>query len=296
MAEAKRGRPKKIPDSRCLICDQFKKYTDFYMHTNTSRFKSQRMAICKECLKNEVYDHNGEVDVEEFKQMLMIIDMPFYRSEFESAVESDKETIGTYISNVYLNHKGEGYSAGDQEAIQQILADKFELNDEIIRFWGTGYTPNEYDFLNEFFIDLTDDFEVSDSIQERLIKAICKTELAADKVLMAGDMGKYNNLRKTISMILEDNNMKPKNNKGLDGDNAFVLGLALKKYEYDKPLPDPLPEWRKNDTIRSNIRTFFVGHLASMLGLQNDYAKEYEEELAKHTVAYDEVGDTHEEE
>lgn len=285
---AQRGRPKKIPDRPCLICDEFKPHDAFYMNTNKRRFGAKRVAICKDCLRAEVYNSKKEVNVETFKELLMIMDVPFYRQEFESAVEAEKDTVGIYFKNVQLNHIGEGYAHGDQEAIQQIIADQFDLTDEIVRFWGGGYTPSEYEFLNEFFIDLSDDFEINDSIQERLIKAICKTELAADKVLMQGDMSKYNNLRKTISMILDDNNMKPKNNKGMGDDNALVIGMATKKYENEKPIPNPLKEWVDNDIIIKNIRTFFTGHLCKMLNMDNEFADEYEAELAKHTVALEE--------
>lgn len=282
---AGRGRPKKKPARPCSICGEFKEHDAFYKNTNTIRFKSEKVPICKDCIRDYVYDRNKKINVDKLKELLIIIDIPFYQQELMSAELKEKDTVGIYFKNIQLNHSGEGYADGEQEIISKVVEADFDIDEEICKFWGGSdkYSASEIIELNELFMEFKEDFEISDCVQERTIKAICKAEIAADNALASNDIAKFNSLRKSISAMLGDNNMRMKDNKG-ENDNASIFGMAIKKYETEKPIPDPLFEWKKNDLIRKNIRTFYFGHLCKMIGLKNDFYDEYTEELDKYTV------------
>jgi len=63
-----------------------------------------------------------------------------------------------------------------------------------------------------------------------------------------------------------------------------TLGTWIKKFENEKPIPEPDPEFQDVDGIKKYIRVWFLGHFCKMLGINNVYAKEYEEELRKYSV------------
>ena len=85
---------------------------DFYMATSTF-YKNGKINMCKHCLKEYVYESNGEISIDKLKQVLRMNDIPFFEKEWESALNDEKETIGVYMKNVFLNHKGEGWINGD---------------------------------------------------------------------------------------------------------------------------------------------------------------------------------------
>ena len=62
------------------------------------------------------------------------------------------------------------------------------------------------------------------------------------------------------------------------------FGSLIRKWEDEKPIPEAKPEWKDVDGIRRYISVYFYGHLSKMFGFRNDWAKLYDEEIAKYTV------------
>ena len=63
-----------------------------------------------------------------------------------------------------------------------------------------------------------------------------------------------------------------------------TFGTLIKKFENEKPIPEPLPEWMDADWIRKYVVVWFFGNLCRMMGKENPYQEEYDEEMAKYTV------------
>ena len=66
--------------------------------------------------------------------------------------------------------------------------------------------------------------------------------------------------------------------------NRLTFGTLIKKWENEEPIPEPDPEWADVDGIGKYIRIWFLGHLCKMLGIENEFSKEYEAEMAKFRV------------
>ena len=75
---------------------------------------------------------------------------------------------------------------------------------------------------------------------------------------------------------------KQKSDSALVDQNTF--GTLIQKWENEEPIPEPKEEWKDVDGIKKYISVWFHGHLSKMFGLDNDNAREYEEEIAKYSV------------
>ena len=64
-----------------------------------------------------------------------------------------------------------------------------------------------------------------------------------------------------------------------------TFGTLIKKYENEEPIPEPLESWTNADWIRKYVVVWFLGHMCKMMGINNPYADEYEEEIKKYTVS-----------
>ena len=92
--------------------------------------------------------------------------------------------------------------------------------------------------------------------------------------------------------------MKP-NQKKDDSDSAVEntpFGVWIRRWETQRPIPEPDPELEDVDGIIRYISIWFLGHLSKMLGIKNAYCRLYEEEIAKMRVDKPEYEDEDDEE
>lgn len=268
---------------------------EFYSVTNLEIFKNGKMPICKHCLKEYVYV-DGEINIDKLKKVLMICDYPFFQIEFKSAIEDKNETLGTYFKNIQLNHKGATWSAGDRESLSNISVSgdtlveiDFQVTPDIVKFWGGGYTTEEYMFLQEYYHDLIRIYDHSLPTQINNYKNMAKTQLQANKCLSTNDMGGYDKSMKILSMLSGDSNIKPVQESSSDRVQKGGYDAFIKHIEDDEPIFDWEKDLGHKDVIKNLLNIFFFGHLAKVLNIPNPFADEYDEEMKSYTVGLDEV-------
>lgn len=259
-----------------------RKLTDFYMTINKNLFRSKKVHICKDCIKEYCYKENGEIDLKRFKKILQVLDMPFIQKDFDSSVSDKNDTFGTYYKNIALNHLGKSYEDGDNEEFLNTINDAIRTEKELIGFWGRGLEDEEYTFLEDELFKLKTDFECTDYGMEMILKDISFTNLQIYKDRIANkDVQK---LIKTRSELMNDGNLKPIQSTGADKNEKVSFGVFAKKYENERPAPT-----RVDDEMKKYMEIFIPGHLAKMEGLNNETVERYEEELSKYTINFEDI-------
>ena len=119
---------------------------------------------------------------------------------------------------------------------------------------------------------------------EALIRQICSLELDINRDRIAGkSVDKSVN---ALNNLLGSANLKPTQQKQ-DGDNSnenTPFGVWIRRWETQRPIPEPDPDLEDVDGIVRYISIWFLGHLCKMLGIKNTYCKLYEEEIDKMRV------------
>lgn len=119
---------------------------------------------------------------------------------------------------------------------------------------------------------------------EALIRQICSLELDINRDRIAGkSVDKSVN---ALNNLLGSANLKPTQQKA-DGENAHEntpFGVWIRKWETQRPIPEPDPELQDVDGIVKYISIWFFGHLCKMLNIENTYCRLYEQEIAKRRV------------
>ena len=169
---------------------------------------------------------------------------------------------------------------------------------ETIRFFGFGYSDEEYTFLGNQYLDWTTRYECKTKAQEELFKNICISQLTIQRAQRGGNTREVADAMKTFQDLLGTANLKPNqtNDNALTDQNTF--GTLIKKWENEEPIAEPEEEWRDVDGINKYIDTWFLGHLSNLVHVKNDYEEEYLREREKYTVTppvyeqEDETGET----
>lgn len=275
--------------------------------------------VCKNCIDN-IYDsylaqcNDAKRAV---RQVCRKLDLYWSDSVFEvvSRKATTRSMMTQYIAKINtVTYAGKSYDdtlseegtlwdfANDSQAevvydepiISEEKYDDSEVPDEIRAFWGKGYDPNMYDILEEKFAYYKESFPQNAKIDlgtERLLRQLCILEATIDRDNAAGrSVEKSVN---TYNTLLGSLNLKPTQKKD-DGDASAdntPFGVWIRRWENQRPIPEPDPELRDVDGIVRYISIWFLGHLCKMLGIKNTYCKLYEDELAKMRIERPEYED-----
>ncbi len=298
---------------------------DFYKsHSKIHSGYNGFIPICKNCLENlyneyfEKYEkeieESEDVDVGSFedyyiekkvvKRLCMMNDIYYDDSLFESALKySNKNTMfSAYmkITNLIQNKKNtydttllnEEKAVADENKNIVSYDDAKKLkkvNKKTVKFFGIGFSEDEYEFLQEQYSDWTTRHECKSKVQEEVFKQICFTQLELLKATRAKQDTK--DLTATFQKLLETAKLQPKQNHSDTLSETQTFGTLIDKWENTRPLPEIDEELKDVDKIALYIDVFFRGHLAKMMGLKNGLSRLYDRYMKKYTVQKPEYKD-----
>lgn len=250
--------------------------SEFYTANNNPFYKNGKFNICKNCLKEFVYV-NGEFSVKNFKTILRIYDIPFLEKDLESAISDKKETIGVYMKNIYLNHKGKTWLDGDMDDITNKNALNSEDCDvELINRWGLGFTSNELQWLEQDYHEWTTHHDCEKLSIQRLVQMICIKELEIRNARQSGSP--TDKLEKSLRELMNDTNLTPKTMSAVnETDSSKIYGMWIKDIETEKPA-----EYFKNKKIYSDydgimeyFNRFILRPMKNLLTGSREFDKEF---------------------
>ena len=178
----------------------------------------------------------------------------------------------SFSDSVFLNE--------DDEIIN--LTSKRKPRKEIIKLFGSGFTTEDYLYLQDQYDDWCARTEVDSKSQQTYIVRICFKLLDIYKAQKSGkDTEK---LDKSLNELLAAANLQPRQNVGNAATDSLTFSQLIQKWELEKPIPQPDPELCDVSGIGKKIRVWFGGWLANALGLDVPQSQEYLEEVEKYTV------------
>ena len=174
-----------------------------------------------------------------------------------------------------------------------------ETPQEIIDFWGSGYTDDMYTELEKrrkYWMSKYPEGYVLDVGAEAIIKQICSLELDIIRDRVAGKSVDKN--VNALNNLLGSANLKPAQQKS-EGDSNLEktpFGVWIQKWETQEPIPEPDPELEDKDGLVKYMLTWVYGHLAKMLNIKNAHSKLYDKAIDDLRVEHPEYEDDEDDE
>lgn len=200
---------------------------------------------------------------------------------------SEEGALWDFPKSSHNEEKVDNEDANEEhsEAVIPKVRDNYEdITDEVIRFWGNGYPMDMYRELEQrrqYWMSRLPDGQDIDIGTEALIRQMCSLELDINRDRIAGKSVDKN--VNALNNLLGSANLKPTQKKD-DSDGSTEntpFGVWIRKWETQRPIPEPDPELQDVDGIIRYISIWFLGHLCKMLGIKNTYSRLYEEEIEK---------------
>lgn len=229
--------------------------------------------------------------------MCAAFDIYYKEDAYNAAIDSAKKRemnispMGAYMKMIQLSqYKGKSYDTtiADEEKedfvtnIPTNISDSRNVDEKTIKFFGIGFTDEDYEFLQEQYSDWTLRHECQTKAQEEVFKRICFKQLEILKATRRGEDTK--NLDDTFQKLLDTAKLQPKQNSGDTISDAQTFGTLIDKWENTRPLPEIDEELRDVDKIGLYLDVFFKGHLAKMMGLKNGFSRLYSKYMKQYTV------------
>ena len=272
-----------------------------------------RLPICDTCV-NEVWDDAVDTYLGNEKKALKYLCMKFdiYYNEacWEAAKKStsNRSLIKAYISKTnLLQYQGKTYDTTlqeeqnnliDEESKDKILDDdENSISKEVLHRWGQGYTLEEYEYLEGRYEEWTTNNKCDTVSEKSAFINICLAELNIKRAMRgAGDIDKA---FASYNKLTDSANVQPKQSANekdaINSDERYCIGTIIEEWEKHDPIINK-KEHEDVDNIKKTVVTWFLGHMARMLGIDRRMTPEYEEAMEKYTVSQTEYDDDEDEE
>jgi hypothetical protein len=293
------------------------KYTCFYCgneYVESNYYKSfgnffnniGRIPYCRQCVEKfyqyyfDKYTNKGCLTPEKnaIKRVCMAMDIYYTDANFDSAMKKIKQDnanispMGQYMRTIFLSqYKDKSYDDtvfdDDQKELVASLIDvsnisERNVDEKTIKFFGAGFSDEDYEFLKEQYDDWVARHECKTKAQEEVFKRICFKQLEILKATRLGEDTK--NLDDTFQKLLDTAKLQPKQNSGEAVSDAQTFGTLIDKWENTRPIPEVEEELKDVDKIGLLIHVFFTGHMAKVLNLGSSLSNLYDKFIKKYTV------------
>lgn len=296
---------------KCSMCGETKNIIRFYNSYSVlfQKAEGHKMCVCKDCILDlyasylELYND----DKKAVYKVCELLDIYFCNSLFEAAkIQSNTSKnknsviISIYMQKVnsmsqYKNKtsKDSEILGGDKDTNINInttehhtedvnVTSDFVITTDMTNFWGKGYLNDEYEYLEYEYYRLINSYECDNYATELLFQEIAQTRLTIKKKREKRE--NVDKESKTLQDFLSSADIKPSDKNKSNATEQESFGTLVKKYENERPTPEPSPEWKDVDGIKKYITVWFLGHLCKMLGIKNEDSLMYDEETRKYTV------------
>ena len=262
--------------NKCKNRDGMLEESDFYKSYSLFN-KNGRFHICKECMKEFIYDKNQEIDMKNFKIILRICDIPFLKNVYENSINAKGETIGTYFKLIGLNYSNANWDCSDDmdNAIINPMTDKI-TDEELYKRWG-NFSMDDLIWLESDYSEWITNHDCDKLSVRRLVQRICIKELELRKAQEKGLP--TDKLEKAYLDLLNSGNLTPRTmNATNETESTKTFGVWLRDIEKTRPCEyfEDKKLYEDYDRIKEYIDRFLFRPLKNLITGSRDFDKEFQ--------------------
>ena len=255
--------------------------------------------VCNKCMA-QLFEHYKSIYEGNIQQVIYTLCLNFniyYSNDIldvaSKSPKFDDNPFGTYMSRANMSQYMRWrdftdtidqnavisglISAKPQEVVEASIAQNEKPSSEILGRWGTGYSNDEYAFMQTLYKSLMQQKRNPTPLQEDLIVDACKYKCQHNRFISAGD-SKAADI-KTLSSLYQEAlkavglDVSPKN----DGVDEGTFGLWIRDIEKYCPAEDykDKKKYRDMDGLGEYVERFIYRPLKNWLTGSKDKDPEY---------------------
>lgn len=226
--------------------------TNFYKSNSPLFSNNHRVNICKKCI-NKMIDIN---DINSVYSVLQALDIPFIYEYWDRCISSSRDTFGAYITqaNSLNQFKGLRWKDSVFDSSKNVQDKKnettiIEKEEEKVMYsedWRGTYTESDFNYLENYYKDLTTDFKIVTRNHKDYARKIAKASLAMDRAYddmingMQGSDTRYKNLKDTFDQLSKSAQFA-EDKRGANEVGLGCFGVTFDKVEKRQWIPKHVP-------------------------------------------------------
>lgn len=282
----------------CHGCNRFISRKEFYQ---SKEYASGFYPLCRDCVTMEARQQKKKTDPpnetkESVQRVLQKMNLPYLDSVYEHQCVLISEDINDngrsspfkqYVTMMQSLPNYRNMTWKDSDFAGSVLdEDEVKISARTVKNakkrFGSGYSDAEYMWLENEYQDWVQRYPCDTKAQEILFQRICCNELLATQAQKLGQP--TDKFDKNITDLMAAANIKPSQSNSNALTEAKTFGQLIDKWEQEKPIPEPEPEFKDVDKIGWYIKVFFAGCLSKMFGWKAGFTPEYENYLNQYSV------------
>ena len=218
---------RKIEKKICTCCGKELQLKEFYK-SSSELYTDGKLPICKECF-NERFSkllnlYDGKIN-DAWKHLCYNLDM-FYDEQLYLSCCGKDNFVGEYMRLLATKDRRDktslNNSVHDNREMNEIALDDGIITEEIVDFWGEGFSAKEYMRLERKYKKYTKHYP-SESLQEQeIIKNLCELEIMRENCRRNGKTSEYDKVTTQIRKSMDD-----LNENILDATSGFFIQTRL---------------------------------------------------------------------
>ena len=165
-------------------------------------------------------------------------------------------------------------SVHDNREMNEIALDDGIITEEIVDFWGEGFSAKEYMRLERKYKKYTKHYP-SESLQEQeIIKNLCELEIMRENCRRNGKTSEYDKVTTQIRKSMDDLNVLPSKMQKYGEDKNMTIGKLIEMIEKEEPIPDVHPEFEDVDKFKWMLDRYFINPFKKVFGLDSNLSYE----------------------
>lgn len=275
----------------CPMCGAENTEKDLYIGKSEIYSFYGKIPFCKPCIEKifKKYLNEYKDDKKAIYLMCQRLDIPFKYSAYEGASKEAKskkmDVYKTYFIKLNslggTNNYGSCFDDSDKWEDGDIVAyeldlDDFEVTPKMIRFWGRGYSKEDYVYLEDAYKEWTTRYKCDTLAEEKTYKLLSLKEL---EIMKAREKGKdVDKLEETFRKLMSDANVTPREANAInDPENMNSLGIWIKDIEKYRPAEyfEDKKIYSDFDSLKEYLDRFVFRPLKNLLLGTREFDKDF---------------------
>jgi len=274
--------PRQKKELTCASCGKLKKESEFYASYHAIHSATGRLPYCKECIQQMCLDINGNISIEKLQQTLKLLDRPYIRDLWDiSVAENPASPIGIYFKNLglaqnrQLTWKDSCFDTleNSRRTGQKILLTQnnndFVLTDDIIEFFGEGYSDEEYCAMYRKYNFLKNNYPEKTNMHIEALKTYVRFKVKEEFAVANGDVGEAARWADLANKAATNAKINPSQLSAADLQNGLsTFGQLVRAVEQAVDIIPILPRFKKKpkDSVDFNLWCY-INYIRDLKGL-----------------------------
>lgn len=273
-----------VGEKECSICRKVKKLSNFYLASNPATSSDGKTVnVCKKCVKDAILNDDGSLNIDKFKENLMLMDKPYVPEALDSAIKETntaiksgkgrKDVVGNYMKNIaslpqysklsfmqsmqildggILNNSSsvsaKDFKRNEEVYVRQI--DDFVVTDDLLEIFGEGYTKTDYRLMKKKYDKMKFSYSGTTNLHEEALATYVRFKVKEEQATVAGNVGEADKWNKAAQDAADKAKLSPKQLTQADLQGGLnSVGEIAKAVEQSVDIIQILPRfrWSPND-------------------------------------------------